>query len=394
MAALSFPLLKIAFVLVFFVFVTLIARHLLYLPRTFDFDRVDRKHDLSQSQIRPGLNIDNLPLVKIDYGKYKPSSNVGDDTSPPGSGDDSIDLAQRRQQCLSGGAFLGAENDSTINCGEYCNVSEDAVEYVFLTNRDTGRILNGRTRMRPGAYCLPTRMATCNRNTSLVVYSISGWTCIPTTDAFAGEGGNNIVVCNGSLRDNALRVVHEVTIPPNLTFTNVYTDRLANGTYRFECPQKERDNMGNLYIQSPLNRLHRLRNWCSADIPYATKSEVDFQNGVCLCTGESMIKDQATGRCTVCYRHFDSLTKQISYVQRPCYSFVDNILDFETRVAELRKMLNVSPTDDSITMFPCGYNDQGSASEYTLPRCLDYWVSLYRPALPSHNTLNTIDAFS
>jgi hypothetical protein len=396
---LSYPLLKICFVLVFFVLVTLVARHLLFLPRTFEFEQVSRKQDLAQSFIRPGLNIDNLPLVRIDYGKYKPASEVpgdGDSDDDDGDGDDDSDsLAQRRQKCLTTGAFIGPENDGALNCSEYCNVTSDEVEYAFLTNRDTRRILNGRTRMRVGAYCLPTRLATCNRNTSLVVYSIVGWTCIPTTDAFAGEGGHTIVVCNGQLRDNALRVVYDQYIPPNLVFGNVYTDRLSDGKYRFQCAEKERDELGNLYLQSPLNRLHQLRNWCSADIPYAFNDTIDWNRGVCLCdTAHGQIADKLTGRCTACRRRFDDTSKQISYVQRPCYSFNDNVLSFQRRLKELRDRLNVHPYDATITMFPCGWNDQGTSSEYSLPRCLDYFVALYRPVLPSHNTLNNIDSYS
>lgn len=404
-AKLSYPFLKVTFVLVFLIFFTLIARQLLFVQRPFGFERVSRKTDLSQTQLRPGLNVDNLPLVKIDYGKYKPNAGTPDEGNNGGGGggddnnndvsDPNLSLAARKQLCLTRGLYLGPQNDQAVDCSLRCSLASDEVEYTFLSDRDTRRIVVGQAPLRVGSYCMPTRMTICNRNTSLVVYSLSGWTCIPNTDAFAGEGGNRIVVCNGKLRDNALRTVYVDSIPPNLVFTDVYRDRLADGTYRFECLRNERDANGNLYIESPFNRLHQMRNWCASDIPFASRVSVDLQAGRCICEGsKEMVVDKLTGRCTVCRVRFDPEVKQISYTQKPCFSFVDTVQQFEQRVLDLRKQLDVSADDSSITIFPCGYSDQGSSSEYTLPRCLDFYIAMYRPALPSHNTLQVIDSFS
>lgn len=387
----SFPFLKIAFVVVFLVFFTLVARHLLLVPETLRFERLDKRSDLSQNVLQPGLNIDNLPLVKIDYGKYKPNTDVPGADAPP---DESVSAAQIRQLCLSRGYYLGPEN-TDANCGEVCGVSDEAVAYTFLTPADTSRIVAAKQKLKPGAYCMPTRMATCNRNTSSVVYSLEGWLCLPRTDAFAGEGGNHIVVCNGSLRDNALRVVYTGSIPANLAFNDVYRDRLADGTYRFECPRTTRDEIGNHYLESPVNRLHQLRNWCTSSVPWAADGGVNWTTGRCECGTNGLVLDPNTDRCTSCRIHFDADTKQISFAQRPCFSFIDSVQQFEDRLKELRDQLNV-PDDqlNQIAIFPCGYNTQGSSSEHTLPRCLDYFIAAYKPALPSHNTLQVIDSYA
>lgn len=371
------------------VFFTLVARHLLLLTRPFDTEKVSRKTDLAQTQIKPGLNVDNLPLVKIDYGKYKPASDVpGLDASV----DDGLSLAEIRQQCLTRGFFLGPEV-ATANCSKICDVDPSAVEFAFISLWDANRIIAARQRLSPGGYCMPTKMSTCNRNTSLVVYTLAGWSCMPMGDAFAGEGGNRIVVCNGSLRDNALRVVHREFIPPNLAFTNVYSDMLADGTYRFECPRADRDQSGNKYVVSPLNRLHAIRNWCTATIPFAADVTVDLINGKCHCGSEGLVEDKH-GRCSACRIKFDSESKTISFSPKPCYSFIDPVDMFEARVKELREELSDGEVDSRVTIFPCGYNNQGNASEYTLPRCLDFYVAAYSPALPSHNTLQTVDSFT
>lgn len=386
----SFPLLKITFALVILVFFAVVLRHLLLLPRPLAVDQVTRRTDLAQSLLRPGLNIDNLPLVKIDYGKYKPQSGVPNDD---GTIDESINRAQIRQLCLTRGYYLGPENTDG-NCSSVCGVDEQEVAYTYVSRTDAKRIVAGRQLLRAGGYCMPTLMASCNRNTSSVVYSINGWTCIPRTDAFAGEGGNRIVVCNGRLRDNALKVVYQDFVPPNLVFGNVYTDRLGDGTYRFECPRRERDSGGNLYLRSAYNRLHSVRDRCVEDVPFASGATTDLTRGKCVC-GPDLTFDKLSGKCTACSVAFSRDTKQIAFTSKPCFSFADTIQQFEERWENLKNSDNSSDRDESkLTIFPCGFNSQGTSSEYTLPRCLNYNIALYQPALPSHNTLNVIDTLA
>lgn len=388
----TYPLLKISFLLTFVLFLVLLIRHVMLLQRPFQVERYERKTDLAQSQIRPGLNIDNLPVVKIDYGKYRPTANVPGDENENDTNDKSdetISVAQIKQLCLTRGYYLGPENTETL-CGDVCNVADDEVTYVYITASEANNVLVGRQRLRQGGYCMPTLMSTCNRNTSSVVYSMNGWICLPRTDAFAGEGGNRIVVCNGSLRDNALRVVYRNTIPSNLAFTDVYRDRLADGTYRFECLHNERDRSGNLYLQSSYNRLHTLTNWCTFLVPFATGVTTDLARGECHC-GEMLTLDASSGRCTACAPAFDRYTKQIAFHSQPCYSFNDSYYQFAELAKSFKKRNNLQD-NESAALMPCGYNTQGNTSEYTLPRCLSYNIALYQPILPSHNTLNTIDA--
>lgn len=391
----SYPLLKISFALAIIVFFVVVVRHLLLLPRGLELDQTSARADLSDALLRPGLNIDTLPLVKIDYGRYKPESSEGG----ADEADESINRAQVRQLCLTRGYYLGPEATTDANCSQVCGVDEHEIAFTYVSRSETTRIVAGRQLLRPGGYCVPTRMATCNRNTSSVVYALSGWTCIPRTDAFAGEGGNRIVVCNGNLRDNALRVVHRDYIPANLVFGDVYTDRLADGSWRFECLQKELDESGNAYLRSEYNRLHRVRNWCVDDTPFASGVTVDLRTGRCDC-GPELQKDANSGKCTACTTRFDLVSKQIAFTSKPCFSFVDTVQQFEDRVRNLRKQTDRKQAsdddddDDLVTIFPCGYNEQGTASEYTLPRCLNYNIALYQPALPSHNTLNVIDSLA
>lgn len=382
----------------------LVLRHVLLLSRPVPFDRIERSTDLAQADLQVGLNVDALPLVQIDYGRFKPASDTPDEHVDHDQPDKSITREQTRQLCLTRGAYLGAEvttNDAASNCAEHCGLDPSEVQYTFLTQADTRQVVAGRERLRAGGYCVPTAMANCNRSTSKVVYTITGWRCLSRTDAFAGAGGNRIVVCNGDLRDNATQTVYRRFIPPNLVFTDVYRDRLADGRFRFECPQAEVDAIGNPYLVSPLNRLHRLRNWCTETIPYAAGAEsgddggvrVDFDAARCVCGPQ--LFETASGRCTACRNHFDDVAKQIAFTQKPCFSFEDTVEQFEQRLAQLKQQIG-GDTDKlgDVALFPCGFNDQGAASERTLPRCLNYFAAVYQPALPSHNTLRTIDSYA
>lgn len=367
------------------------------------FEKIDRTTDLAQSAIRPGLNIDNLPIVRVDYGSYRPNTSIGDnDNNNSDDNDSGIVAASRRQQCLTRGAYLGREN-LEIDCSKFCNVAADEVAYVYIGQDQTDRVIRERRKTIPGGYCMPTLAATCNRVTSIVAYSIQGWLCIPASDAFAGEGGNRIVVCNGTLLDRALGVVYHQHIPPNLQFNNVYSDRTSDGSFRFECPPSAVDTIGNRFVPSPVNRLHIMRNWCVSNIPYAASGKVVFydDNNRARCSCESPLHlNETTTKCETCWPRFDKTTFTITVAQHPCFSFQDDIEHFAARAKEVydtqpageASIGSVNPTMK--TMFPCGWNAVGGgSSEWTLPRCLDTFVGLNRPPLPSPMTLRTIDNF-
>lgn len=353
-------------------------------PKPFPFDRVVATTDLAQRQIRPGLNVDSLPLVRIDYGGFRPASDVGNGN---GGENEGSSILGRRQACLTRGAYLGPENDE-IDCAEYCDVAADEVRYTFVTNDHVSRLIRSRTRTKPGSYCMPTLAATCNRNTSLVVYTIAGWTCLPMTEAFAGEGGNRIVACDGTLLDRALGVIYRDHIPPNLMFGDVYSDRTSDGQYRFVCPPSAKDTIGNAYLASPLDRLQVMRNWCVAEIPHASSGTPDTVTATCLCT-KPFHTDPRTGQCVTCFPRYDLQTHAFSVQQRPCYSFRD---DFEAFARAAEKLNDNDDEAGRPTLFPCGWNVVGgSPSEYTLPRCIEYLAGIHQPPILSPRTLVTID---
>lgn len=371
--------------------------------RKFDSDTYGQRIDLSQKYLRPGLNIDNLPLVKVDYGAYVPQQKVGgsdensdddgDDNGGNGNNDtsgtddkdkinDKNAIANVRQACLTRGYYLGEENEYQ-DCAAVCHVSsEDVVSYAYLEN--TANVIGGRKKLKSGAWCLPTKAASCNTNTAIVVYSLNGWTCLPTSDAFSGEGGNRIAVCDGTLYDNALKVRYKNFIPANLTFTNLYEDKLSDGRYRFTCPSDLTDDIRNHYLESPYNRFHLLRNWCLSDVPFGRRtSQPDSEFTQCFCD-DPMYADPSSGKCTACKPKFDTLKMTVQLASRPCYS----MSDYVEYLANIRDRLKYPSRE---IVLPCGFTDDtNSNSEVTRPRCTNAEIMAFKPMLPSSNTLKYI----
>lgn len=348
----------------------------------FERDRYTVDKDLSSTDVQTELNVDSLPSVKIDYGKWRPSTDIGD----PDSGDevkDTESVAARRVRCLQRGVYLGPENEYR-DCAEYCRVSsEKEVSYKFLTQPK--RVISGTVATRAGAWCLPTAAASCNTSTSTLVYSVNGWLCIPRTDAFSGEGGNRIVVCDGSVRDNALDVQYDEFIPANLVFDDFYEDRLADGRYRFQCVPGRRDDIGNYYVSPPFNRFHMLRNFCVADIPFALESaQPDFERNVCVCPKPyDVTKDR--GACSACRVGFDRRTRTFNVRVQPCFSVRDHI----TFVLELRDRLANASGE---VLRPCGVDAEGKGNgELTRPRCLVGHLPAFKSYLPSPATMRYIE---
>lgn len=351
--------------------------------KKFPHDFYSQNVDLNEKLVKPGLDVDTLPIIKIDYGNYKPAENVGGvNSNESGVNDEAI--SQIRNKCLTTGYYLGKVNQA-VNCRDICSLTNnESVEYVWIT--DGNRMLNGNMNSENGAWCLPTVVSSCNLSTSVVIYAISGWLCLPSTDAFAGDGGNLITVCNGTLYDAVFDVTYEKFIPNNLVFSDVYEDTLPNGKYRFYC-KTEPDELKNNYIVSPVNRLHQLRNWCISDIPFASGGIPNFQSHNCVCPYPFAL-EPVTGKCTACPPRFNNNDFTCQLRSSPCYS----IRDYVEIVKVLHDMRNDDNRRDSI--IPCGLDQTGTInSESTQPRCIRTHIPIYQPPLPSNSSLQYLSQY-
>lgn len=78
--------------------------------------------------------------------------------------------------------------------------------------------------------------------------------------------------------------------------------------YRFVCPSKVTDAIGNFMFESPYDRLHLVRNACAIDIPFANSDMKPNEIWTeCYC-GKHATVDAVTKTCTPYKRDFDDTT--------------------------------------------------------------------------------------
>lgn len=350
----------LAFV-IFFVFTFLVSsmyaiyQEVYHFPRlTAVSDELARYNDASlpddellRLRDRMGVGVDSLPIVRFQTHDDAPANEA-----------DRAEIERRRlrARCLSTGVFL-YDRDEYVDCRSYCYVS-DGVDYKFFDR--TGAILDGTVNSRAGAYCLPTDATVCNENTSLLLYSKDSWRCIPQTRAFAGEGGNKIVVCNGSLLDRATSIVWKNFIDPTLRFSDIderlNTDDDDDDAYRFVCPPDTRDANDNLMISSPFDRLQLLENFCASAIPKAADYiRPDFNTGACICTSSNdddmLVPDPVTGVCIPHEKTFDDF--ELSIPDTKCVEMWSVWSSVAATVSQHRlEPCGITASADESTVFP------------------------------------------
>lgn len=348
----------------------------IYLSAVFGILTSVPRKDLAQQyktvvspDTRIGTLPGDLPVVRVDYGKYRPNVNDGDSND-----DNSEDINRIRRQCLSSGYRLGSE-DTWADCPAVCNTPN--VMYQYYTNESN--VYVGRLQMRAGAYCVPTQAANCNLRTSLIIYAYEGWTCLPQISGLTGEGGNTIALCDGRIWDRGTGTVYEKEIPFDLVFKDFTHDKLSDGDYRFKCVQNVRDRQNNLLLTSPFNRLQFTENFCLKNIPNAAYQDVIWDTGVgCPCVASSngqWEKDYTdNGTCTACLLKVDPISLYTYFARRKCYSTVDNLTTLE-------KLLS-----DDMFIAPCGttYLD---VEEGGRPRCTTAGLQAFTVSAPSAGTL-------
>lgn len=332
------------------------------------FSYVDRE---LPDDIRFGIGVQDLPKVRVDYGKFKPPVNPG---GADGNGDDDGEtIIARRRACLTTGYYLG-KDDAWTDCETLCNAPETEYRYY-----DGSGVFSGRRSIRAGAYCVPTLAAQCNVRTSYLVYSYEGWSCLPQTPGLVGNGGNAIALCDGRIRDNALARTYDKVLPPDVAFNNFYEDKLSDGeTPRFSCVPNTKDDSHNDYVQSGLNRFQFLLDRCVMNIPYAA-IHVAFENGECKCERDSGGKwdtDPENGVCTACRAGVEDDNLITRIASRVCWNSGDTF----SKVAQILSKNAAAP------FCGVGFNDSDDAAR---PRCVSAGIYYLNRPLVSPAALIT-----
>lgn len=308
-----------------------------------DLSLIDRtpSEELARLRRAIGSDLDALPPVRIRSVHDANLASTGNSVRERESRD-----AETRAACLFTGAFVSPRDDF-VDCASYCKV-EDGVAYKFI---DEVESMLREGSVRTGSYCVPTAAVRCNTNTSLLVYGRDEWRCLPQTRAFAGEGGNKIVACDGNLLDRSTGRVWRDSIDHTLRFSSV-DELMGDGSYRFVCPPST-DRLGNPRIPCPLDRLYLLENYCASVIPYASLDiRPNFETGACVCDDNTR-PDPQTGICMPLSIGRDSTTGET-------IMSVDRCVEFWT----VRSTL---PLGDAIS-FPCGIENSDASASY--PACV------------------------
>lgn len=360
--------------------------------------RLTQSSEYNENLLNIGSNVDTLPQVKINFGRFKPVESLPENAQ---------DIEFTRQQCLTKGYRLGSENTS-VDCQSVCQAQE--VAYKYISNSE--QVVINNKLLAQGAYCLPTDAAICNTKTSILIYGISRWLCLnQISDYFGGNGGSRIDICNGKILDNLNGQIYENTIPSNIVMTDFINEKVSENKFRFECLPQQRSTESNInYINSDFDRFRLIENFCITTIPLlSSQVSNDTIPDWNASTYSSLCKEKCkkqnydiwnldhanqnhqkdtnilAGSCIACKTFVDKTTWTTIVpginTRNLCYSIMDNV-EFVKRIF-----------DTNLYAMPCGFKGTDSSAveeEYTRPRCREVELSYFRKPLPSHNTIKLI----
>lgn len=204
------------------------------------------------------------------------------------------------------------EYSSVVGCGgykfisnknEYCDCSKvcDSNDYVYKFFSKTDDFIVGNKKLF-GGYCIKQAYAKCNLNTSHAIIGKGGLVCISKfPEMLGGESGNQILVCNGKVKDRLLDVEYTTYFPNNVFMTGI-DEKLSDGTFRFECFDSENT------IPLPSNvgtRLEREENPCSLLDPLGKFNPVSMK---CECV--NYLNNDEDGICSGTREGYGIVRKQ------------------------------------------------------------------------------------
>lgn len=198
-----------------------------------------------------------------------------------------IVLPEDVDRCTNG-RYMGSENIFQ-NCNAVCQ--SNIVRYRFIEPNETLVNIDGE-RLKPGAWCLPTYFHTCNTNVSSVIRTDgNNWLCEPKYSLFGSINGNQILKCNGRIKDNRTNKIYQDFLPDDFQLTTLdETVEVQSGDktivkFAIECAT-QKDVNGNVLVNPQLgDRFDLVRNYCTKYITNADPTILpDFINHTCNCT--------------------------------------------------------------------------------------------------------------
>lgn len=131
--------------------------------------------------------------------------------------------------------------DDTCDCSQYCKGN---YEKIHIYDEE---LVLFHEKLKNGTYCLPKGALQCHLKSSMPVYSVNGWTCVPRNNNVWKN--NHFIACQSPYaQTNALNILYdnknqkEVDSP----ITDYY--EMHNGQMRYQCSCQSKDIRGNLMV--------------------------------------------------------------------------------------------------------------------------------------------------
>lgn len=235
--------------------------------------------------MREGLNYEHIDNIGLSNLPRLPSNIKG----------------VGHNECLRKGMYLG-EEQRFQNCDLMCN-TKGAI-YKYLESDDV-IIFNGQ-KLKKGSWCLPAEYNACNLSVSKIIWNdgVDDWSCISRSVLFGGPGNNQIVGCNGTIKNTKTNKTYVNFIPSALRIDDLnekWTDASGVTQYVYTCGDALDERQNPLITNSLGNRFQLQRNFCAKYLYGSDLAKTDFDKGTCECRGNlTNIYNVPSLPCTSC----------------------------------------------------------------------------------------------
>lgn len=245
--------------------------------------------------------------------------------------------------------YLGPD-DQYCDCVDLCD-SHDYI-YKFITSEQNFIVNNQKL---VGGYCMKQAYSKCNLNTSYALVGKYGFNCVSKfPQILGGESGNQILVCNGKIRDKLLNQVYDTYIPNNLFMTSV-DEKLGDGSFRFVCADEE----------------------STIPIPYSLGTRLEREENICNSLDKTGKFNETLFKCD-CTKYLDDDENNICSGVREGFGVPTNIFGWKYGYNVARDCIDIDldyNPNQELVKFPCGPKGLG------VENALIQATNTYSPAL-------------
>lgn len=166
--------------------------------------------------------------------------------------------------------------DDTCDCSLYCKGN-----YEKLNIYENEDIVLFHEKLMPGTYCLPKGALTCHLKSSIPVYSMNNWSCIPRNNNV--WKGNHFIACkNPHAENNDLNQLWDRKLGEKASTELADYYEMWNGQLRYECRCESKDMRGNSMLALEEVPFTCVSDYCLSNFKN-TLQDIGWKNGECNC---------------------------------------------------------------------------------------------------------------